>query len=225
VGSRRAVEELIRQGRVTINGDPAVLGARVEASKDVVEVDGSRVPLRLDLAYYLMNKPAGVVTTAADPEGRRTVMDLWPEETRVWPVGRLDLDTEGALVLTNDGELTHRLTHPSFGVPKTYLAWVRGELGARGLGRLAEGVDLQEGRTGPAEVRLVERHRGTSLVEVRLAEGRNRQVRRMLETVGHPVQRLVRTGIGPLMLGRLKPGTVRRLSPDEVRGLYRASGG
>lgn len=224
VGSRRAVEALIVAGRVRVNGVDAILGQRVDTSRDVVEVDGSRVPLSTDLLYYLMNKPEGVVTTVSDPAGRPTVMDLWEGEERVWPVGRLDVASEGALVLTSDGDLTHRLTHPRFGVPKTYLVEVRGEVSGSTLRRLGRGVDLEDGPTAPARVRLRGRAGGSSLVEVRLREGRNRQVRRMFETLGHPVVRLVRTAIGPLMLGRLRPGTYRRLTPEEVRAVYRACG-
>ena len=224
IGSRRAVEELIDQGRIAVNGRRARLGQRVDPTKDQVEVDGSRVPLQAELVHYLLNKPPGVVSTASDPEGRETVTDLVPGGERVWPVGRLDADSEGAVLLTNDGDLTYRLTHPSFEVPKTYLAEVEGAPGARALKALERGVELDDGPTAPAEARLVSRGRAHSLVEVTLTEGRNRQVRRMLEGVGHPVRRLVRTGIGPLMLGRLKPGTVRRLKPDEVRALYRAAG-
>lgn len=224
VGSRRAVEALIVAGRVRVNGVVARLGQKVDSSTDVVEVDGSLVPLAADLLYYLMNKPEGVVTTASDPAGRPTVMDLWEGEERVWPVGRLDVASEGALVLTSDGDLTHRLTHPRFGVTKTYLVEVRGELSGSTLRRLGRGVELEDGPTAPARVRLRGRAGGSSLVEVRLREGRNRQVRRMFETLGHPVGRLVRTAIGPLMLGRLRPGTYRRLTPEEVRAVFRACG-
>ena len=223
VGSRRAVEELIAAGRVRVNGDRAELGRRVDPEKDKVEVDGSIIPLRTELVYYLLNKPEGVVTTSDDPEGRTTVLDLVDVEGRVWPVGRLDIGTEGALVLTNDGDLTHRLTHPSFHVPRTYMAQVQGSIGARALTRLAKGVDLEDGRTKPARVGLLERVPGGSLVEITITEGRNRQVRRMFEAIGHPVTRLVRRAVGPLELGRLKPGAFRRLNPTEVQALYRAT--
>lgn len=222
VGSRRAVEELISQGRIKVNGRRAELGRRVDPQKDEVEVDGSRVPLNPVLAYYLVNKPAGIVTTAHDERGRPTVLELVDPSMRLWPVGRLDADTEGALVLTNDGELTFRLSHPRFGVEKTYLAEVRGSIARSALKQLASGLELSDGMTAPAQVRLVERIRGGSLIEMSIVEGRNRQVRRMLEHVGHPVGRLVRTAIGPVGLGRLKPGTWRRLSGEEVRALYRA---
>ena len=224
VASRRAVEEMIVAGRIRVNGRKAVLGQRVDPDKDEVEVDGSRLPLKTGLVYYLMNKPAGVVTTAEDELGRPTVMDLIEASERVWPVGRLDLDTEGALVLTNDGDLTHRLTHPSFGVEKTYVVWAKGTVGDRALRALARGVELEDGVTAPARVALRETSGGASLIEMTITEGRNRQVRRMMDAVGHEVIRLARTTIGPLQLGHLRPGTARRLAPAEVRALYRAVG-
>jgi 23S rRNA pseudouridine2605 synthase len=224
VGSRRAVEELIVAGRVRVNGAPAVLGRRVDVHKDKVEVDGSPVPLDPELVYYLLNKPEGVVSTAADPEGRETVVDLVDASVRVWPVGRLDVASEGALVLTNDGELTLRLTHPRYEVPKSYLVEVAGAMGGRARRQLARGVALDDGTTRPASVEVVDTGVRGSVVEITISEGRNKQVRRMMEAVGHPVRRLVRTSIGPLKLGRLKPGTARRLSPAEVRALYAATG-
>jgi 23S rRNA pseudouridine2605 synthase len=224
LGSRRAVEDMIAAGRIRVNGEPAELGRRVDPTKDIVEVDGSRYPLDTDLVYYLMNKPVGVVTTASDPDGRTTVLDLVDPHVRVWSVGRLDVDTEGALVLTNDGELTQALTHPSRGVAKTYLAEVAGGVKVRTLKRLARGVDLEDGPTAPATVGLVERLASGSLVEITITEGRNRQVRRMFAAVGHPVRKLARVAIGPVRLGRLKPGTVRRMSPAEVRSLFKESG-
>jgi 23S rRNA pseudouridine2605 synthase len=224
VGSRRAVEELIVAGRVRVNGAPAVLGRRVDVHKDKVEVDGSLVPLDPELVYYLLNKPEGVVSTAADPEGRETVVDLVDASVRVWPVGRLDVASEGALVLTNDGELTLRLTHPRYEVPKSYLVEVAGAMGGRARRQLARGVALDDGTTRPASVEVVDTGVRGSVVEITISEGRNKQVRRMMEAVGHPVRRLVRTSIGPLKLGRLKPGTARRLSPAEVRALYAATG-
>ena len=224
LGSRRAMEELIAAGRVKVNGRRARLGDRVDPDNDEVEVDGSRVPLEQDLVHYMLNKPAGIVSTASDPEGRPTVLALLDLPTRVWPVGRLDTDSEGLLVVTNDGELTHRLTHPRYEVPKTYLAEVKGTVGSRAIKQLIAGVDLEDGRTNRAKVALVEATRGGTLLEITITEGRNRQVRRMCEAVGHPVKRLVRTSLGPLQLGRLKPGTFRKLSLEEVRALYRACG-
>jgi 23S rRNA pseudouridine2605 synthase len=225
IASRRAIEEMIVRGRIRVNGGRVELGRRIDVSKDLVEVDGSRVPLSADLVYYLMNKPPGVVTTADDDEGRETVIDLLDDvDVRVYPVGRLDLDSEGALLLTNDGDLALRLTHPRFGVSKTYLAEVEGSVKDRTVRQIARGVELDDGVTGPAQARLVDRGPGGTLIEISVSEGRNRQVRRMLESVGHPVRRLVRIAIGPLMLGRLKPATYRRLKPEEVRELYRAGG-
>jgi 23S rRNA pseudouridine2605 synthase len=225
VASRRRVEDMMAAGRVRVNGERAELGRRVDISKDKVEVDGVRVPLDPDLVYYLMNKPAGVVSTAADPQGRPTVVDVVDLDARVWPVGRLDVDSEGAILLTNDGELTELLTHPRYQVPKTYLARVPPGLSAKALKALKGGVELDDGPARAVAVRLVERTSSGALIEIAIAEGRNRQVRRMLEAVGSRVDRLVRTAIGPLMLGRLKPGQIRRLGPAEVSALYAAGHG
>lgn len=222
LGSRRAVEELIAAGRIKVNGRRAVLGDRVDPSKDKVEVDGSPYPVSTEIVYYLLNKPRGVVSSAADPDGRPTVLDIVDVDRRVWPVGRLDADSEGALLVTNDGELTHLLTHPSFGFPKTYVADVAGAVGIAELRALRRGVELEDGRTAPAEVRVVDTVAGGTLLEFVLREGRNRQVRRMSAAVGHPVRRLVRTAIGPLGVGRLKPGHFRKLAPGEVGDLYRS---
>lgn len=218
-GSRRTCEDLIAAGRVTVNGERAVLGRRVDPDRDAVAVDDAPVGIRPGLVYYLLNKPAGVVTTAADPQGRATVVQLVPDEPRVFPVGRLDADTEGLLLLTNDGELAHRLTHPSFGVDKEYVAQVEGRPTRASVRRLREGVDLEDGRTAPAQAAVV----GPGVVRLIIHEGRNRQVRRMCEAVGHPVTRLVRTRIGPLADRRLKPGAWRSLTTDEVRALERAT--
>jgi 23S rRNA pseudouridine2605 synthase len=218
LGSRRACEELIAEGRVTVDGEVAILGRRVDPEAARVEVDGVPISIRPGLVHYLLNKPAGVVTTASDPQGRPTVLDLVPPEPRVFPVGRLDAATEGLLLLTNDGDLTHRLTHPSFGVEKEYLAEVETPPTRGELRRLREGVELEDGRTAPARVTLVP-PRAVRLV---IHEGRNRQVRRMLDAVGHPVLRLVRTRIGPLTDRRLRPGEWRPLTPAEVRDLESA---
>jgi 23S rRNA pseudouridine2605 synthase len=219
-GSRRKCEELIDGGRVTVNGETAVLGRRVDTEHDVVAVDGIPVGVRQGLVYFLLNKPRGVVTTASDPHGRPTVIDLLPLEPRVFPVGRLDADTEGLLLLTNDGDLTHRLTHPSFGVEKEYLVEVEGTPSPRSLRRLREGVELEDGLTAPAEASLVPPH----ALRLVIHEGRNRQVRRMCAAVGHPVVRLVRTRIGSITDRRLKPGEWRPLTLAEVRGLASAIG-
>ena len=219
LGSRRACEELIAAGRVRVNGEIATLGDRADPEADRVEVDGAVVGVRPGLVHYLMNKPAGVVTTAADPQGRPTVVGLVPPEPRVFPVGRLDVDTEGLLLLTNDGELAHRLTHPSFGVDKEYLTEVEGRPARGALRRLREGVELDDGLTAPAKVSVV----GDGLLRITIHEGRNRQVRRMCDAVGHPVRRLVRVRIGPIADRRLAPGQWRPLAQDEVRALERAT--
>ena len=184
----------------------------------LIEVDGAPVGVRPDLVHYVLNKPAGVVTTADDPQGRPTVVGLVPDEPRVFPVGRLDVDTEGLLLLTNDGELAHRLTHPSYGVEKEYVAEVEGLPTRAVLRRLREGVELDDGPTAPARATLVD----PSVVRLTIHEGRNRQVRRMCEAVGHSVVRLVRTRIGPLADRSLAPGAWRELTGDEVRSLQRA---
>lgn len=220
-GSRRVCEELIADERVTINGDTAVLGRRVDVDNDEVAVDGAIVGIRPDLVYYLLNKPTGVITTADDPQGRPTVVQIVPDEPRVFPVGRLDADTEGLLLLTNDGTLTHRLTHPSFGVEKEYLTQVDGVPSRAALRELREGVELEDGKTSKARVTAVE----DSLLRITIHEGKNRQVRRMCEAVGHPVERLVRTRIGSMVDRRLKPGDWRILAREEVRSLEIAVGG
>lgn len=224
VGSRRAVEEMIAAGRVRVNGEVPEPGRRIDPQKDKVEVDGSPVPLDAALVHYFLNKPVGVVATAADPEGRPTVVDLLDAEERIWPVGRLDIDSEGAIILTNDGDLALKLTHPRYEVPKTYLVEVTGSVRRETVGLLRKGVDLDDGPTAPARVRIADKSGGMTLLEITITEGRNQQVRRMCDAIGHPAVRLVRTAIGPLQLGRLKPGRWRRLSPVEVQGLHRAAG-
>jgi 23S rRNA pseudouridine2605 synthase len=220
LGSRRSCDELIAAGRVTVNGERADPGRRVDPGRDRVEVDGAPVPVLPGLVHYLLNKPAGVVTTAEDPRGRPTVVSLVPPEPRVFPVGRLDADTEGLLVLTNDGELAQRLTHPSFGVEKEYLAEVRGVPGPAALRALRQGVDLDDGPSAPATVGTV----APGVLRIVIHEGRNRQVRRMCEAVGHPVRRLVRTRIGPVTDTGLGPGRWRALTASEVRALSSAAG-
>jgi 23S rRNA pseudouridine2605 synthase len=224
-GSRRAAEELIAAGRVAVDGEVASLGRRVDPERDRITVDGIPVAVRANVVYYLLNKPARVVTTARDPEGRRTVIDLVPLEPRVFPVGRLDYETEGLLVLTNDGDLAQLLSHPSHAVEKAYLAEVEGVPSRAALRRLREGVDLDDGRTAPARARIVQTHADSAALEVVIHEGRNRQVRRMCEQVGHPVRRLVRTRIGPVSDRRLGPGEWRPLRRREVRALFEAAGG
>lgn len=218
-GSRRACESLISEGRVRVDGAAARLGARIDVTRAVVEVDGVVVGVRPDLVHYLLNKPSGVVTTAHDPQGRPVVTELVPAEPRVFPVGRLDLMTEGLLVLTNDGDLAHRLTHPSFGVEKEYLAHVSGAPKPGAVRALRQGVVLDDGPTAPARVALV----APDLLRITVHEGRNRLVRRMCEAVGHPVRRLVRTRIGPLTDRSLAPGCWRSLTAAETRLLEKAA--
>jgi 23S rRNA pseudouridine2605 synthase len=218
LGSRRTCDDLIAAGRVTVNGEVAVLGRRVDAEHDRVELDGVPIGVRAGLVYYLLNKPRGAVTTASDPHAERVVVDLVPCEPRVFPVGRLDADTEGLLLLTNDGDLTHRLTHPSFGVDKTYVAEVVGTPTAGELRSLRDGIELDDGRTAPAKAALTP----PNVLTITIHEGRNRQVRRMCDAIGHPVVRLVRTRIGPIADRSLKPGAWRPLTLDEVRSLERA---
>ena len=218
LGSRRVSEDLIEARRVRVNGEVAVLGRRVDPEVDVIEVDGAQIGVKAGLVHYLLNKPAGVITTADDPQGRPTVVALVPTEPRVFPVGRLDADTEGLLLLTNDGDLTHRITHPSFGIEKEYLAQVSGTPSRGALRRLREGVELEDGMTAPAKVAVLDER----TLRITIHEGRNRQVRRMCEAVGHPVVRLVRTRIGTLTDPKLAPGEWRELSQDEVRALERA---
>src|SRR5436853_2815318 len=213
VASRRRADELIKAGRVTVNGEPGQLNTVVGA-RDRVEVDGEEVA-RQRLRYVLLHKTAGVVTTALDPQGRPTVVELVPEEPRVVPVGRLDVDTTGALLLTNDGQLAHRLAHPRYGVEKTYVAEVEGDPDKDALQRLRDGVDLDDGRTAPARARCLGRGR----IELVLHEGRKHQVKRMLAAVGHPVTRLHRSGYAGLSLEGLEPGACRELEPSEVERL------
>lgn len=219
IGSRRACENLIAAGRVTVNGEVAVLGRRVDVQTDRVVVDDIPLSVQAGLAHYLLNKPAGVVSTASDPEGRPTVVSLVPPEPRVYPVGRLDAATEGLLLITNDGDLAYRLTHPRFGVEKEYLAMVKGEPRPATVRRLRQGVELEDGVTAPAKVALVE----PNVLRVVIHEGRNRQVRRMLDTVGHPVERLVRIRIGSLTDRTLAPGAWRAVTALELRALEAAA--
>ena len=222
-GSRRACEELIRAGRVRVNGAVAELGSRVDPSKDDVTVDGVRAPVSPDLVYLVLHKPVGAVTTARDPRGRPTVLDLVPREPRVFPVGRLDIDTSGLLLLTNDGDFANQIAHPRYGVPKTYVAEVKGKVDARTPRRLVRGVELEDGLARAESARLQASSRGRAVVEITVHEGRNRLVRRMLDALGLNVQRLVRTSIGDVRLGRLKEGGWRNLRADELQGLLAAS--
>jgi len=219
-GSRRSAEALIEAGRVTVNEEVARLGRRVLPERDRVAVDGVPVGILPGLIYWLVNKPAGVVTTARDPEGRPTLLDLVPAEPRVFPVGRLDYASEGLIICTNDGELAQLLAHPSHGIDKEYLAEVEGDPSPAALRALRSGVEIEAGVvTAPASVARP----APGVLRIVVHEGRYRQVRRMCEAVGHPVRRLVRTRLGPLSDARLGPGECRELTTEEVRALRRAA--
>lgn len=225
VTSRRGAEELITSGRVSVNGQVAdTLGMKVVAGRDDVRVDGNRVEAPAALWYLMLNKPAGVVTTLDDPQGRPTVARFIPSGApRLFPIGRLDYATTGLLFLTNDGEFAHLLMHPSHHVPKIYRAEVDGVPDRDDIRRLREGIDLDDGRTAPAGASIVERRPGRAVVEITLREGRKRQVRRMLSAVGHPVRMLTRVAYGPVALGKLAEGAVRALRDEEVRALKAAA--
>lgn len=218
IASRRGSEELIAEGRVEVNGKVvAVQGMRVKTDTDVIRVDGQRIPPPRRHVYLVFNKPRGVVSTMDDPEGRPTLAQyLQGRKERLFHVGRLDADTEGLLVLTNDGEFAHRLAHPSYEVPKTYVAEVIGTVDRATLAKLRRPLTLEDGPVRAEDVRLVSATAERSMVTITLHEGRNRIVRRMLDSVGHPVRRLSRVSIGPVKLGNLKPGELRELDSDEL---------
>jgi 23S rRNA pseudouridine2605 synthase len=223
-GSRRSCEQLIAAGRVEVDGRVAILGARADPTRARISLDGVPVIVDSTLVYWLLNKPAGYVTTANDPQGRRKVVELVPPEPRTFSVGRLDLETEGLLLLTNDGELAELLTHPRHGVEKAYLAEVEGVPAPAALRKLREGVTLADGPARAVRAQMVQRSAdGGSAIEIVLKEGRKRIVRRMCAEIGHPVRRLVRTRIGPLGDSKLAPGEHRALTPQEVRALYAAA--
>lgn len=221
--SRRAAEDLIAEGRVTVDGRRARLGDRVDPAHSVVKVDGARLPLAPHLVTYLLNKPQGVVSTTSDPHAAETVVDLVPDHPRVWPVGRLDRQSEGLLLLTNDGTLTNLVTHPRYGVGKTYRVLVKGTPRPAVVRRLTEGVVLEDGPARALRARLVDRTVREAQLEVEMGEGRNREIRRMMEALGYPVLRLARVAIGPLRDVSLRPGRWRRLGGPEVAALYRAA--
>jgi 23S rRNA pseudouridine2605 synthase len=224
-GSRRGCEQLIVEGRVTVNGTVATLGDRLDPEADSLAVDGVTVNLDPNVRYYALHKPPGVVTTMKDPQGRPDIRGFLPEEgPRVFPVGRLDRDSEGLLLLTNDGELGNRLLHPKFAIEKEYLAEVDGVPTDRQLARIRRGVELDDGLAKPTSARLVAASGGRGAVRLTMTEGRKREVRRLLADVGLPVTRLVRLRVGPVKLGDLPPGAIRELSPEEIRALARAAG-
>jgi 23S rRNA pseudouridine2605 synthase len=221
--SRRAAENAIRQGRVAVDGETVVLGDRVDVSTQRVTVDGIPVPVNPDLETHLVYKPPGVVSTATDPVGRRTVVELVPTKTRLFPVGRLDYDSEGLILLTNDGDLANRVTHPRYGIVKSYLALVHGAPGKADIRRLTAGIELDDGTARALSATAVGRKGDETMVELTMGEGRNREIRRMFEAMGLEVTRLVRTAIGPISDRSLQPGQSRRLTPSEIRDLL-ASG-
>jgi 23S rRNA pseudouridine2605 synthase len=219
IASRRASEQIVRAGRVTVDGEQVTDPAWDVADTDRVQVDGRPVRQPHQRVVYAVNKPAGVVSTARDPQGRPTVVSLVAEPLRLYPVGRLDADTTGLILLTNDGELAHSLTHPSFEVPKTYRATVaKPPVGAAAVAALRRGIELEDGPTAPARVRRL----AADVLEITIHEGRKRQVRRMCKAVGHPVRQLERVAFGPLKLGSLRPGSYRRLSAKEIAALANA---
>jgi 23S rRNA pseudouridine2605 synthase len=223
-GSRRACEEVIAAGRVEINGRVATLGDRLDPTVDEVRVDGSKVNVDPELRTFALHKPRGVTTTMRDPHAERDLTGFLPKGVHVFPVGRLDRDTEGLLLLTNDGSLAHRLTHPRYAIEKEYLAEVGRAPSQRQLARLRRGVDLDDGTARAVDARSAGGAGGRGGVRLVMIEGRKREVRRMLDAVELPVRRLVRVRVGPIRLGKLGPGEVRELVPEDVRALYRAAG-
>ena len=230
IASRRACEVLISEGRVEVNSEVVLeQGRRVDPERDVIRVDGARIPPPRRHRYLALNKPRGVVATMDDPEGRRTIADLLDtrqlRNERLFHVGRLDTDSEGLLIMTNDGDLAQRLAHPSYEVPKTYIAEVAGVVSEQTLKRMRRGITLEDGPVKPTSVKIVSSVGDKTLLKITLQEGRNRVVRRTMEAVGHPVRRLSRIGIGPVRLGNLKVGEYRELTREELGGLLDLTGG
>jgi pseudouridine synthase len=223
-GSRREAEELIEQGRVRVGQRLARLGDRVDPLAARITVDGLPVPAHPELRYFALNKPRGVTSTMRDPHAARSLGEFLPEGPRVFPVGRLDRESEGLLLLTNDGALANRLAHPRHGVEKEYLVEVAGAVPGRAIRRLLDGIELEDGVARAIRAGEVQRRAGKTALTVVMAEGRKREVRRMLEALGYPVRRLVRVRVGPVAMGRAAPGSIRPLTQDEVSGLYRVSG-
>ncbi|HEX9889322.1 MAG TPA: pseudouridine synthase [Nitriliruptorales bacterium] len=223
VASRRASEDLIRQGRVTVDGRVATVGDKADPTAADVRVDGERINVHPERLYVMLNKPRGVVTTSDDPQGRPTVVDLVNLSQRLFPVGRLDIDTEGLLLLTNDGELAHKLMHPSYEVPRVYVALINGALKQDTLAHLRAGVELEDGLALPSSVRVLDEGRDKTLLEIVLAEGRNREVRRMVAAVGLRLERLARVAYAGVPLGELRQGKWRFLTQREVSRLYEST--
>ncbi len=222
LGSRRTIEEMIVAGRIFINGEQAKLGDRASSS-DEITIDSHNVDLKVEYHTYLLNKPLGVISTSSDENNRQTVVDLIESNLRLFPIGRLDADTTGLILITNDGDLTYKLTHPKFGVEKRYIAQLKGEIDEKAIETLRSGVELEDGITAPCKVRLLGSKSGESLIEIIIHEGRNRQIRRMAEAVGFPVITLTRTKIANLEDKKLKPGSYRELTLSEIQGLKVAS--
>ena len=225
LASRRQAEEMIRQGRVTVNGRAARIGEKVDPSRDHIKVDGRRVALPSEKLYLLLHKPKNTVTTLEDPEGRPTVLSLVKEKrARLFPVGRLDYDAEGFLLLTNDGNLAHRLSHPSFRIPRTYRVKVKGKPSPEEIRKLSRGISLEDGPTAPCRITFLRETRENAWMEMTLREGRNRQVKRMWEKMGYPVLKLKRVSFAGLALGNLQPGEYRALGPKELEKIRRMTG-
>ncbi|MBP1723407.1 MAG: pseudouridine synthase, partial [Deltaproteobacteria bacterium] len=225
LASRRQAEEMIRQGRVTVNGRAARIGEKVDPSRDHIKVDGRRVALPSEKLYLLLHKPKNTVTTLEDPEGRPTVLSLVKEKrARLFPVGRLDYDAEGFLLLTNDGDLAHRLSHPSFRIPRTYRVKVKGKPSPEEIRKLSRGISLEDGPTAPCRITFLRETRENAWMEMTLREGRNRQVKRMWEKMGYPVLKLKRVSFAGLALGNLQPGEYRALGPKELEKIRRMTG-
>jgi pseudouridine synthase len=225
VASRRAAEEMIRQGRVEVNGRKAELGLSVDPVKDRVRLDGKPVTLRTQIVLLAFYKPRGCVTTASDPQGRATVLDFLPDfGARIFPVGRLDYDAEGLLLLTNDGELANRLLHPRYGISKVYDVKIKGHPDKKALEQLRSGVRIEEGVTAPAEVEIIRELPNAAWLRITLHQGWNRQIKRMGLAVGHQVLKIRRIAYGPVRLGRLSPGRYRLLRLDEIRKIYEEAG-
>jgi 23S rRNA pseudouridine2605 synthase len=216
VASRRHAEEMVSNGEVMVNGGVAKVGQVIESDTAKVSVGGKVVSIDQTLVYYLLNKPRGVVSAVTDPDGRRTVVSLVPGGHRLYPVGRLDYDSEGLMLLTNDGDLAYKMTHPKFEIDKTYHVLVKGVMNEKSIGYLEQGVTIEGKKTAPAEVQISEAQASNTWIDITIHEGRNRQIRKMCEAVGYPVLRLIRTNLGPWELSDIPVGKYRTLKPDEA---------